>query len=88
MGNYTSRNSSFTTDSSPISNENQYQSTRSILINQATCYQCNTSITDRGICKCGNVEIFGGREELGRRVKKTEWYGDCSLFEYRRVLVQ
>ena len=82
MGNYTSRTSSIT----PLENENNYKSTRFILINQATCYQCNTSITDRGICKCGNVEIYGGREELGRRIKKTEWYGDCSLFEYRPIL--
>ena len=61
--------------------------TKLIPINQATCYKCNTTIRDRGICKCGNVEIYGGTEELGRRIKHMDKYSDCSLIEYRPVVL-
>ena len=61
--------------------------TKLILINQATCYKCNTTVRDRGLCKCGNVEIYGGNEELGRRVKHMDKYADCSLIEYRPVVL-
>ena len=59
--------------------------TKIILINQASCYKCNSTLKDRGICKCGNVEIYGGNEELGRRVKHMDLYSDCSLIEYRPI---
>jgi hypothetical protein len=59
--------------------------TKIILINQASCYKCNSTLKDRGICKCGNVEIYGGNEELGRRVKHMDHYSDCSLIEYRPI---
>ena len=59
-------------------------STKVILINQASCYQCNSIVTSNGICKCGNVEVYGGTEELGRKVKNATLYSDCSLIEYRR----
>ena len=59
--------------------------TKIILINQASCYKCNSILKDRGICKCGNVEIYGGNEELGRRVKHMDHYSDCSLIEYRPI---
>jgi hypothetical protein len=86
----TSNASSTDTNSDSLSTLNtlntfKEESVKTILINQATCYQCNTSIVDRGICKCGNVEIYGGKEELGRRIKNNDQYGDCSLVEYRRV---
>lgn len=55
---------------------------RNILINQATCYGCNTILTNRGICTCGNVEIYGDNVELGRTVKNQALYSDCSLLEY------
>lgn len=85
MGNYSSRiNNAIKTSQSPST---PYQSQRFILINQANCLQCNMVLTDRGICKCGNVEIYGGREELGRRVKKTELYSDVSLLEYRPIVL-
>jgi hypothetical protein len=61
--------------------------TKIILINQATCYKCHTTLKDRGICTCGNVEIYGGNEELGRRVKHMDKYSDCSLIEYRPVVL-
>jgi hypothetical protein len=59
-------------------------STRLILINQATCYQCNSTVKDQGVCKCGNVEVYGGTKELGRKVIDTNKYADCNLIEYRR----
>ena len=60
------------------------KSIRIIVINQATCYGCNTLLVDSGVCKCGNVEIYGGVRELGRRVKNAILYSDCSLLEYNR----
>lgn len=63
--------------------KSEYKNTvRNILINQATCYKCNTLLKNEGVCKCGNVEIYGGTSELGRRVKNASFYSDCSLLEY------
>jgi len=66
-----------TLDSSSI------KSKKIILINQACCYQCNSTVTSNGTCKCGNVEVYGGNEELGRRIKNDKLYSDCSLIEYK-----
>lgn len=62
----------------------KYVSTKVILINQASCHQCNSIVKSNAICKCGNVEVYGGTEELGRKVKNVSLYSDCNLFEYRR----
>jgi hypothetical protein len=59
-------------------------SVRNIIINQATCHGCNTLLSNRGVCKCGNVEIYGDNVELGRKVKNEALYSDCSLLEYVR----
>lgn len=63
------------------------KSVRTIVINQATCYGCNKLLVNEGICRCGNVEIYGGTNELGRRVKRMELYSDCSLVEYTRTAI-
>jgi len=62
--------------------DNPYNYIKKIIINQASCYKCNTILTNKGICKCGNVEIYGDNVELGRIVKDTNFYSDCSLVEY------
>ena len=54
-----------------------------ILINQATCYKCNSLVVDKGVCRCGNVTVFGGNKELGRTVKDYTFYSDSSLLEYK-----
>ena len=58
-------------------------STRVILINQALCYSCHSRVVENGTCACGNVTVFGGVHELGRTVKDSSKYSDCSLIEYR-----
>jgi hypothetical protein len=59
---------------------------RTILINQASCYGCNSVVVNEGTCKCGNVQVYGKLEELGRRVKNKTLYGDSSLVEYKGML--
>jgi hypothetical protein len=54
-----------------------------IILNQACCYSCNTIVRFEGQCKCGNVTVFGGSDQLGRTVKDKTTYGDCSLLEYK-----
>ena len=58
---------------------NQSISTKTILINQASCYKCNNIIRNEGKCKCGNIEI----DNFGHRVKEPEYYSNCSLVEYK-----
>ena len=58
---------------------------RTILINQAYCYKCNFLVKDGSTCTCGNVTVFGGNKELGRKVKDDTFYSDYSLFEYKPV---
>ncbi len=59
---------------------------RTILINQASCYACNSIVINEGTCKCGNVEVYGKLKELGRRIKNESLYGDSSLVEYKGML--
>jgi len=54
-----------------------------ILINQAHCNQCNTTVRNNGKCKCGNLEVYGGTQELGRNVKNKSTVSDCNLIEYK-----
>ena len=79
MGNY------FSPETEKVKHEQEKQSVRTIVINQATCYGCNTLLVDKGVCKCGNVEIYGGNNELGRHIKNALLYSDCSLLEYTRA---
>jgi hypothetical protein len=71
---------------SPINTEldtkTETNSTKIILINQANCYQCHSLVVNEGVCKCGNVTVFGGNIELGRKVKDYNKYSDASLLEY------
>jgi len=62
-------------------------STRTILINQAYCYGCHSRMVNEGVCKCGNVEVYGHADELGRRIKDEALYSDCSLLEYKKMIV-
>jgi hypothetical protein len=59
--------------------ENKIISTKTILINQASCYKCNNTVRDEGKCVCGNVEI----NSFGHRVKEPEYYSNSSLVEYK-----
>ena len=54
-----------------------------IIINQAYCYGCHSRMENQGVCKCGNVEVFGNTDQLGRRIKNDSLYADCSLIEYK-----
>jgi len=60
---------------------------RNVLINQAYCYKCHNRVVDGTTCSCGNVSVFGGKSELGRKVKFPSFYSDCSLLEYTPVKV-
>lgn len=53
-----------------------------ILINQAFCHQCRMIVRDEGICKCGNVRVYGQSKELGRKIKDKTKFSDCNLLEY------
>jgi hypothetical protein len=59
------------------------QSSRIIIINQAICHLCTSVVVSKGVCKCGNVEVYGDLQELGRKVKDVSKYSDCNLIEYR-----
>ena len=82
MGNYIGRTS---TRVEPISIQNDvlFPSKRTIIINQAYCYGCHSRMENQGVCKCGNVEVYGNTDVLGRRVKNDSLYSDCSLVEYK-----
>jgi hypothetical protein len=62
------------------------QSNRVIIINQAVCHLCRSVVVCEGVCKCGNVEVYGGLKELGRRVKDVSNYSDCNLIEYKSII--
>ena len=64
--------------------ENVKKSTNdpNIIINQAFCHLCNTIVRNDGFCKCGNVQVYGETNELGRNVKDRLNYSDCNLLEY------
>lgn len=85
MGNYFTKSSA--TPVVPLTPDT-IPSTRTILINQAYCYGCHSRMVNEGVCKCGNVEVYGHSDELGRRIKDEALYSDCSLLEYKKnVLV-
>lgn len=56
-----------------------------ILINQADCNMCHDLVRDKGTCKCGNVTVDGGLNELGRTIKDKNQYSDCNMIEYKSI---
>jgi len=54
-----------------------------ILINQASCNECDYIVRDNGTCKCGNLTVDGENRELGRTIKFSSLVSECSLIEFK-----
>ena len=70
-------------DKEPILFSTQKTDNQTILLNQAYCHTCHTVVKWCGTCTCGNVEVFGGDDELGRKIKHPNLFSDCNLIEYK-----
>ena len=79
-------NSTQVEEKEPISYSTQKTDNQTILLNQAYCHTCHTIVKWCGTCTCRNVEVFGGDDELGRKIKHPNLFSDCNLIEYKGSL--
>ena len=90
MGQYWYNRSKEDNESSNIKNPSYFitdlPNHGTILINQVQCHICFSIARNQGVCKCGNVAVYGNTDELGRVVKDKSKYSECNLIEYRTAL--